>query len=411
MKKLVVAIIVLVLCSLSLAENPSANHQPEAAEAVARPATAKKFTVLHEFTNGADGAFPEGALVRDQAGNLYGTTVFGGPNSIGTVYKIDPTGAETVLFAFDITNGGAPGSSLILDQAGNLYGTATGGPNDDGVVFRLSPQGEQKILFDFPEKTGFDPINPTGSLIMDKRGNLYGTTLLGGHGNCILGCGTIYRLDTAGKVHVLYQFTGGADGTSPLGSLVADANGNLYGVAQVGGDFHCSSTRFPGEGCGTVFRLAKNGKFKVLHAFHGGTDGELPQAGLLVTAAGNVDGAAIVESGSVNGVLFQISSNGKYTVLHQFTGTDGFSPNGGLISDEVGNLYGTTQGGGSHGLGTAFEMSPAGQVKVLHNFSGRLDGELPQAGLLRDPAGNLYGTAFKNRLVKQNGGDVFEIKH
>lgn len=372
-------------------------------------AQAQNFNVLHEFTDGADGAFPRGAMVRDQAGNFYGTTGLGGPSSVGTVYKIDPTGRESVLFAFAGTNGAGPGSALILDQAGNLYGTAGAGPNDEGVIFRISPSGEQTVLFDFPENTGVDPINPTGSLIMDKRGNLYGATLLGGHGNCILGCGTIYRLDPAGKVHVLYQFTGGSDGFSPLGSLVADANGNLYGVAQVGGDFNCSSDRFPGEGCGTVFRLARSGKFTVLHAFHGGKDGELPRAGLLFDAAvGKLFGAAIGGNESGNGVVFQISSKG-YKVLHQFTGPDGSSPNGGLIADDAGNIYGTSQGGGSNGSGTAFVMNPVGQVTVLHSFTGDLDGEFPLAGLTRDPAGNLFGAAVKNLLDKQQDGDVFEI--
>jgi uncharacterized repeat protein (TIGR03803 family) len=381
--------------------------------AVAMPlAQAQTFHLLHEFTGGADGAFPKGTLVRDQAGNLYGTTNFGGPSSAGVVYKIDPTGAETVLFAFDGANGATPGSALILDQVGNLYGTANGGPNDDGVVFRVSPSGEQTVLFDFPENTGIDPIFPTGSLTMDKRGNLYGATLLGGNGNCILGCGSIYRLDPTGNVRMLYQFTGGSDGFSPLGSLVADANGNLYGVAQVGGDFNCSTPEFAGEGCGTVFRLAKNGQFTVLHAFHGGTDGEIPQAGLLIdAAAGKLYGAASGGSGSGDGVVFQISSNGSYRVLRQFTGTDGSTPNGELILDEAGNIYGTTQGGGSDGLGTAFVMNRAGQLRVLHSFTGDLDGLGPLTGLTRDPAGDLFGTAFKNLLPRQKEGDVFEITH
>jgi len=382
--------------------------------AVTAPAQAQHFHVLHEFTNTPDGAAPQGALVRDQAGNLYGTTTFGGPSSAGTVYKIDPTGQETVLFAFDITNGAAPRSAMILDGAGNLYGTAGAGPNDEGVIFRVSPSGEQTVLFDFPEKTGIDPINPNGSLIMDSRGNLYGATLLGGNGNCILGCGSIYRLDRGGNARMLYQFKGGSDGLSPLGSLVADANGNLYGVAQVGGDFNCSNPEFAGEGCGTVFRLARNGTFTVLHAFHGGADGEIPQAGLLFnTVTGNLYGAASggSKSGDGDGVVFQISSKTGYTVLHRFKGTDGRTPNGELTFDETGNIYGTTQAGGSQGFGTAYVMNPAGRLKVLHNFTGGMDGLGPLGGLLRDPAGNLFGTTVKNLLETQKNGDVFVITH
>jgi uncharacterized repeat protein (TIGR03803 family) len=376
-----------------------------------QPAQAQHFHVLHEFQNGPfDGASPAGALVRDEAGNLYGTTAHGGLNQEGVVYKIDPTGAESILFSFDGTNGAGPFAGLVLDQAGNLYGTAGAGPNDEGVIFRVSPSGEETVLFDFPAKLPIGPIQPIGGLLMGRGGNLYGATTLGGNGNCIDGCGTIYRLDTAGKAHMLHQFTGGADGFSPLGSLIADADGNLYGVAQVGGDFNCSADPFEGEGCGTVFRIAKNGKFTVLHAFHGGTDGDIPQAGLVLNkATGNLYGATTGGNKSGNGLIFQISPKGKYKVVHQFTGTDGSSPNGGLILDEAGNIYGTTQSGGSNGLGTAFAMNAAFQLKVLHNFTGGRDGFAPLTGLTLDPAGNLFGTAFKNLRTKHDVGDVFEI--
>src|SRR5262249_20422507 len=160
----------------------------------------------------------------------------GGANQKGVVYKIDATGAESLLFSFDGNNGSIPKSSLILDQAGNLYGTADGGLNDDGVIFKLSPSGEETVVFDFPEKTGVEPIFPTGGLLMGNLGNLYGATTLGGHGGCIGGCGSVYRLSPAGKVRMLHEFSGGADGLNPLGNLIADVNGNLYGVAQVGGD-------------------------------------------------------------------------------------------------------------------------------------------------------------------------------
>jgi len=376
-----------------------------------QPAQAQHFHVLHEFQDGPkDGASPAGALVRDDAGNFYGTAGFGGANQKGVVYKIDASGAESILFSFDGTNGSVPRSSLIQDQAGNLYGTADGGPNDDGVIFKVSPSGEETVLFDFPEKTGVEPIFPTGGLLMDKLGNLYGATTLGGNGNCIDGCGSIYRLNTAGKARMLHQFSGGADGLNPLGNLIADAAGNLYGVAQVGGDLNCSTPEFDDLGCGTVFKIAKNGKFTLFHAFHGKADGETPQAGLLLNpATGTLYGAASGGNQTGDGVVFQITSNGKYTVLHQFTGSDGSGPNGGMIFDEAGNMYGTTQGGGTHGLGTAFVMNPAGQVKILHNFTGGRDGIFPLSGLTRDPAGNLFGTAFKNLRTKHKQGDVFEI--
>src|SRR5215510_13968311 len=221
--------------------------------ASAQPQT---FTPLHNFTGGTDGAFPKGALVGDAEGNLYGTTTSGGIGQ-GTVFKIDSTGEETILFAFDaFVSGGFPASPLIQDQAGNLYGIADEGPGGAGVVFKLSPDGEETLLLAFQGGFNRDPKVPTGGILMDKSGNIFGTTLFGGNGNCPLfdldlGCGTVFRLDPAGKLDVLYEFTGGSDGSRPFGPLVQDAAGNLYGVAQSGGDLSCPG--FPEEfaGCGT----------------------------------------------------------------------------------------------------------------------------------------------------------------
>ena len=178
-------------------------------------------------------------------------------------------------------------------------------------------------------------------------------------------------------------------------------------MAKSGGDLSCPE--FPRTRCGTVFKLAPNGVFTVLHRFHGGTGGATPQAGLLVDAAGNIFGAAGAGGFSENGLVFKISSTGTYTVLHRFTGNDGKTPNGGLVSDPSGNLFGTAQGVVVDGLGAVFEMSPSGQVRVLHAFTGDLDGAFPLAGLIRDANGNLFGTAVKNFLIDQRNGVVFEI--
>ena len=380
-------------------------------------AQAQTFTVLHEFAGGSDGANPKGGLLRDAAGNLYGTTFAGGPAGEGTVYKIDSTGAETVLFSFDaFVSGAFPASALIQDEAGNLYGTADEGPGGSGVVFKVSPDGEETLLFAFQGGFKKNPKLPGGGLLMDKTGNLYGTTQFGGNGNCPFGqldfgCGTIFRLDPSGNLEVLYEFSGGSDGRQPFGPLVPDANGNLYGVAQFGGDPSCGE--FPQTGCGTVFKLSKNRKLTVLHTFQGGTDGAFPQPGLLVdTVAGNLFGATASGGNSDHGTVFKISSNRQYTILHRFMGgRDGSTPNGSLVSDPAGNLYGTTQSNDPVAvLGTVFMLSPAGQLKVLHHFIGDLDGAVPFAGVIRDAAGHLYGTAFKNFLIGQpQDGDVFEI--
>src|SRR6516225_2650812 len=371
-------------------------------------AKAQTFKVLHEFNGQSDGALPEGTLLLDAAGNLFGTTFAGGELGEGTVYKIDTTGVETVLFTFSAFESGSnPASPLIQDQSGNLVGIADEGPGGAGVVYKLSPLGDQTLLFSFQGGTGRNTRVPSGGLFMDKSGNIFGTTLFGGNGTCQFGCGTIYRLDTAGTLRVLHSFSGGSDGSQPFGPLVRDAAGNLYGVAKSGGDLSCPE--FLQSGCGVVFKLTSNGVFTVLHRFHGGTNGATPQPSLLVDAAGNVFGAAGAGGLSENGLLFKISSTGTYTVLHRFTGNDGKTPNGGLVSDPAGNLFGTAQGGGVNGLGTVFEMTSSGQVRVLHAFTGDLDGAFPLAGLIRGADGNLFGTAVKNFLIGQRNGDVFEV--
>jgi uncharacterized repeat protein (TIGR03803 family) len=378
-------------------------------------AQAQTFTALHQF-NGAlvggltDGANPEGALLRDASGNLFGTTNTGGIGE-GTVFKLDSAGKETILLTFNFqVNGGSPASPLVQDASGNLYGIADGGPGGAGVLYRVSQQGDQTLLFQFQGGKGTQPKVPWGGILMDKSGNIFGTTLAGGKGNCLFGsgCGTVYKLDTAGVLRVLHNFNGGVGGSEPAGPLVQDAAGNLYGVAEQGGNLACAE--FPQIGCGTVFKLAKNGVFTVLHTFQGGTDGAAPQPGLFRDSLGNIFGTTAKGGSTENGTVFKISSSGAFSVLHRFTGKDGTTPNGGLVADSLGNLFGTTQVGGANGLGTAFRLDAAGRVKILHSFTGNNDGASPLAGLILDAAGNLYGTTVKNFLIQQvQGGNVFVI--
>jgi len=383
------------------------------------PARAQTYTVLHQF-GGLDGSGPDVALVQDAAGNLYGTTSVGGSDTFGVVFKIDKSQNETVLLNFDITNGAFPSGGLIQDSAGNLYGTADEGPGGSGVVYRLSPKGKEKLLFAFRGCTCKRVRVPSGALLMDPSGDLVGTTLAGGKGNCLFGCGSIYRLDTAGKLLVLYEFTGGKDGNYAIGPLLQDATGSLYGTAAYGGDLSCPQK--PQYGCGTVYKLAKDGTFKVLHTFSGGSDGAFPQPGLLMDKAGNIYGAAAAggdrskcqDPGAYYGcgTLFKLSTSGKLTVLHSFTGeVDADGPNGGLIQDAEGNLYGTTATGdinGPSGYGTVFKLSKAGVMTVLHSLDGGSEGATPLAGLIRDSAGNLYGTAYNNYQFNING-TVFKV--
>jgi uncharacterized repeat protein (TIGR03803 family) len=374
-------------------------------------AQAQTFHVLHEFNGGDDGAHPQGGLVRDAAGNLYGMTISGGVE--GVVYKIDAAKKETVIFTFQGNNGEGIDAALIQDQAGNLYGIADGGPGA-GMVFKLSQEGVETQLFDFQGGLGIrKPQVPVGGILMDQSGSIFGATYFGGHGNCQFSCGSLFRLDTADKLHVLHNFSGGSDGSRPFGPLVQDAEGNLYGVAQQGGNLSCPgfpSEEFQERGCGTVFKISKSNVLTVLHAFAGGSAGAIPASGLLLDAAGNIYGTTIVGGTSDLGTVFKISKDGTYTVLHRFNGADGSRPNGSLVADSAGNLYGTTQWNGAETLGRVFKLSTTGKLKVLHRFTGGKDGATPTSGVILDEKGNIYGTASKNFLIQQvQGGNVFEI--
>lgn len=365
------------------------------AATTARPAAAQTFSVLHEFAGvPTDGSGPRGGLVRDAAGNFFGTTFTGGSDGEGTIFKLTPAGQESVLFNFSISDGAFPASGLLL-KAGNLFGTADEGPGGAGVLFRLAKDGTEVPFHAFQGGQNSEAAVPAGGVIADAAGNLYGATLLGG-----LGFGTVYQVDSTGTLKVLYDFKGQADGAEPQGPLVRDADGNLFGAALQGGAHQA----------GTIFKLATNGTLTVLHSFSGGRDGGAPQGGLLRDGAGNLFGSAFTGGDTGNGTVFGITKTGSFRRLHSFTGAaDGTNPNGALIRDPEGNIFGTAQLGGLLGLGTVFKLSPTGELTVLHNFTGDLDGATPFSGLIRDAAGNLFGTAAQNFLLQQRGGNVFKI--
>jgi uncharacterized repeat protein (TIGR03803 family) len=248
-------------------------------------------TVLHSFTGGADGGTPEAGVVQDAAGNLYGTTVFGGAFGQGVVFKLDTVLNETVLHNFKGSGDGTnPLASLIRDTAGNLYGTASGGGSFKGpcagsgcgTVFKLAPNGTLKVLHTFTG--GSDGASPL-ALVRDLAGNLFGTASGGGDPDCTVGgspgCGLVFRLGPKGNLTVLHTFTGGADGGSPNTGLALDAAGNLYGTTAGGGT----------SGKGVVFKLDTTGKLTVLHAFTGGSDGGNPDT-VVLDGAGNLYGTA-----------------------------------------------------------------------------------------------------------------------
>jgi len=317
-------------------------------------------------------------LISDAAGNLYGTNSSGGTYTYyGTVFELTPTAGggwtEQVLHSFNNngTDGLYPSSGLIFDAAGNLYGTTSGGgdyscngSSQCGTVFELSPtEGggwTETVLHSFG--AGTDGSGPTGSLIFDGGGNLYGATYAGGTSNV----GTVFELSPNGSggwtESVLYSFNNnGSDGNYPYAGLVFDSAGNLYGTTYYGGT----------SNQGSIFKLSPNG------------------------------GGGWTE-----------------TVLHSFdfnfNETDGAYPTAGVIFDHAGNLYGTTDNGGTCNYGTAFEFSPAGggnwTETVLHSFcNGGADGYRPFAGLIIDHAGNLYGTTSVGGSGTSAIGTVFEI--
>jgi uncharacterized repeat protein (TIGR03803 family) len=368
-------------------------------------AQAQTYTVLHTFTvgAGADGSVPEGHLVRDSAGNLYGATEFGGAADLGVVFKLDKIG-ETVLYSF--TPGGADGAypnGVIIDSAGNFYGTTyEGGASyrkGPGVVFKLDRAGTETVLYGFTR--GEDGDYPdAGDLIRDSEGNLYGTT---SHGGISRSSGVVFKLDTAGTETVLYSF-GGADGTEPFAGLIRDSEGNFYGTTYEGGP----------SGYGVVFKLDTTGTYRVLYNFTGGADGSNPYAGLIRDSEGNLYGTTVyggvAQGFDGGGVVFKLDKAGTETVLHTFTvgtGADGSNPYAGLIRDSAGNLYGNTYGGGTSNYGIVFKLDTTGTETVLHTFTGAPDGAEPIFGLIRDSEGNLYGTT---RFGGVGGGVVFELQ-
>jgi uncharacterized repeat protein (TIGR03803 family) len=329
-----------------------------------------------------EGEFPRGRL-----GALLGAALV----AVAGFSSTDATQELTTLYSF--TGGGSgdganPSAGLMADPAGNLYGTtAEGGASGRGTVFQLDPSGNLTVLHSF---TGGDGSHPRAALIADAAGNLYGTTISGG----VQDAGTVFQLTPPGTLNVLYSFTGSGDGALPWAGMIADASGNLYGTTYGGG----------ANGQGTVFQLDPSGTLTVLYSFTGGNDAS-PWAGLIADAAGNLYGTT--EGGDGPGEVFQLTPSGTPNVLHNFTGRDGAIPHGGLIFDAPGNLYGTTHNGGTSGYGTVFQLTPAGTLNVLHSFTGGSDGAYPEAGLIADTAGNLYGTTWGGGAGGQ--GTVFQL--
>lgn len=366
--------------------------------------------------NGDNGQNPEyGNLLSDANGNLYGTTSQGGNLGLGygEVFEITNnsgtySGTAIPLVTFDGTEGMQPLGGLIADTSGNLYGTTSQSSEGYGTVFEVPISGTNTYL-STPTTlltfTGSDNGSaPNDSLIVDSSNNLFGTASGGGS----LGGGTAFELTNTGvgtyaaPTSSLSEF-GSGTGSQPIGGLIADSNGNLFGTTRTGGDYSS----------GTVFELVKTtGGYtrNTLVSFDGSTGGKYPYAGLIADSNGNLFGTTYM-GGSGFGTVFEIPyTSGSYantpTILASFDGTThGKYPKGGLIQDANGSLFGTTSAGGANGLGNVFEITKTSGVfastpTILINFDGT-NGAGPLAGLIADSNGNLFGTTYF-------GGDLYD---
>jgi uncharacterized repeat protein (TIGR03803 family) len=370
---------------------------------LARSAQAQTFTVLHAFSGGSDGSQPSG-LIRDPVtNNLYSVASLGGdlscsaPLGCGIVFKVDQAGVFTVLYSFKggEDDGQEPIGSLIEDEAGNLYGTTeTGGTgcvgrggDGCGTVFKLDTAGKETILYKFTGsgKDGDDGEFPVEGMARDTAGNLFGTA-----GE------VLFKLDPSGTETVVHTFRDEEDGGSPMGNLVMDANDNIYGTTYGGGAGCIEEHKY--HGCGLVYKMTETGVETILHNFHKGY-GINPGAGVILDSTGTLWGTTTSTGGNDfrfrYGTVFKLTGTHE-VVLHKFgTGGDGQTPEASLIRDDKGNLYGTTTAGGKYGKGTVFKLTESGKETILYSFcaqQGCTDGSTPSASVRRDSEGNLYGT-------------------
>ena len=401
------------------------------------------FRVLYSFQDGPDGAVPATSLIADKTGNLYGTTTnVGGVTSCnahcGSIFELSPPtskrGRWTFTILYDFTggkDGGLPDGNLMFGSDGSLYGTAnvggTHGKFGDGVLFQLNAANghwNEKVLHDFGR--GSDGRNPHGGLASDGMGNLYGTTANGGKYQW----GTVYELSLSSRAeNVLYSFSGGEDGGTPLAGLAIDRAGRLYGTTYYGGYFsyYCQG------GCGTVFEVSppsspsNHWDYAVIHEFVG-SDGALPQDPLLFDGAGDMYGTTFVSQIGGGGTAFELTPGRRHrswteTVLYRFPAYrgDAIASSAAFISDNAGNLYTTSQNGGLKYKGDVFKLirpamsGGAWTDAILHTFSSARHGTYPSTNLVFGAGGLLYGTTPYGGtgdclFTKTKGcGTVFEV--
>lgn len=365
--------------------------------------------ILHTFKGGTDGAFPTSSNLVVGGTKLFGASSFGGSCGLiagcGTLFRIEFPDVETVIYSFPGSSAGSPDDpqSGVLSNDNSLVGATASGGFRYGTIFQLFFTGTEKVLYNF--QGGTDGIRPVGELVQDQYFNLYRVTSMGGD----FSFGTVFQTTLAGQTRILHSFAGPPhDGSLPLAGMFQTAARTSFGTTATGGD--SESVCYFGPGCGTVFRLEFEGPETILHNFTGGADGGNPNSTLIGDPAGNLygttfsGGAGTCHNSTGCGVIFKIDATGRETTLYTFTGgRDGATPSGRLLRDKAGNLYGTAQGGGiisdmcPSGCGLLFKVEPTGTERVLYSFTGT-DGAFPSSGLyarkLSDGTLALYGTTL-----------------
>ncbi len=373
-------------------------------------------TTLHNLV-GTEGQFPHGQLVQGRDGNLYGTT---SPSAVvGKAFRITPTGAYTVLHSFNpvVASLKPAPSVLMLGLDGNFYGTTTNGNAAGGTLFKMTPVGAVTVLHQFGTvlNDGYSIDNgilrPTPP-VQTADGTLYGTTTSGGQN----GVGTVYKLTAAGNYSIIHHFVNAvSDGSRPSASLIIGNDGNLYGTTTFGGQ--------PSATTGTVYRITPSGVTKILHSFNTISDGGYqPQAPLIKGMDGNLYGTTFGRADlNTQGNIFKITPAGVYTSLHEldfFHDVDrGAYPNAGLVQASDGFLYGVTSRGGvapglfANDAGVVFNITRQGLFDVTHIFDKTIDGSRPLYSLVQHTNGKLYGaTQFsKTGLNPVGNGSIFSL--
>jgi uncharacterized repeat protein (TIGR03803 family) len=351
-------------------------------------------STLHSFANKSDGAQPYAGLAQGSDGNFYGTCFIGGSNGFGSVFKITPGGAFTLLHSFSFSDGETPTAALLQGADGNFYGTTfEGGSNfDNGTVFQISSNGAFNSLYSFTN--GLDGANPYAGLCQGPNGAFYGTTVNGGSNHN----GSVFAISSAGALTPLYSFTNGADGSHPYTSLTLASDGLFYGTTYSGG----------ANNDGVIFQITSAGALTPLHSFNGAADGANPLGQLVEATPGILYGTTYAGGASGFGTVYSMTAGGAFNVLYAFTnGIDGANPAAGLALGSDGNLYGTTYSGGPSGNGGIFQLTLLGALTPLYLFSGGNDGAFSYGTLVQGSDGDFYGTTQYGGT--HNDGLVFKL--